>query len=104
MTTFTESYDKDNHYLCKEASLPTLTPGTILDMANYNWFNRILDDDPAILKNFLTILNVCDPPTNTSYHRNYVEMQTNLANSQIEEALVRHLEHSRSKTMDSFVR
>ena len=64
MQMFAESYGNDAHYIYKEASLPTLTPGTILDMANYNWFNRILDDDPAILKNFLTVLNVCDPPTN----------------------------------------
>ena len=54
---FAEAYDKDNHYLCNAASLPPLTPDTILETLNCSWCQRILNDDPDSLKSVLTVTN-----------------------------------------------
>ena len=75
VTMFAETYDNDIHYICKAVSLPTSTPATILEMLNCNWCNRILEDDPPILKKVLTILNFCGLPTNPVDHINHVDMQ-----------------------------
>ena len=104
LTILVDTYGNDTHCLFKPSSLPTLTLATILKMANYNWHNRRLDDNPPSLKSVLTVLNFCGPPTNPVHYRNYIDMQTNIANSQGEEALGQNLEHSRSKITDSFIR
>ena len=104
MLMFAENYGNDTHYLCKAASLPILIPATILEMLKYNWCNRSLDEVPASLKSIIKFLNLCGPPTNLVDPRNYVDMQAKLANSQRDGALGQYLEHSRLKTMDSFVK
>ena len=98
MTMFAEAYGNDTHCLFKAEILSTLTPVTILEMSNCNWYNRRLDEGYISLKSIITILNFCCPPTNPADYRRCVDIQTNLANSQREEALGQCLEHSRPKT------
>ena len=37
MRMLAETYGKENHYLCKAASLPTLTLAAMLEMTNCRW-------------------------------------------------------------------
>ena len=81
MRMFSENYGKYNYYLCKASSLHALTPANILEIINFRWRYRSLDDDSSSLKIFLAALNLCGPSTNPEDHRKYVDMQTNLSNS-----------------------
>ena len=100
MIMITTTYGKDNHYICKAASLPALTPETILEMINCSWRTRSLDNDPASLKSVITVLNFRGPPVNQGDYRRHVNMETRLANSCREEYLGQHVEHSKPKTID----
>ena len=101
---FTETYSKEKHYLCKVASLPALTPATIIKMTNYIWCITSLDEDSSSLNSVLTVLNFFDPPVNQADYRLNVSMETRLAMSLREEDLDKYVKQHKPKTMDSFVR
>ena len=92
MRMLSETHGKDRCYLCKEASLPILTPETILEIEHFSWCTRSLDEDPASLKSILIAWNFCGPPTNQADYKQYVNMETRLANSHREEQLGQHVE------------
>ena len=104
MRMFAETHGKDNYYLCKVESLPALAPAIILEMVNCNWCSRSLDEDPSSLKSVLTFLNFCGLPTNQVDYKQHVSMETMLAISLREDQLGQQVEHSKPKTMDSFIR
>ena len=100
---FAETYGKDNHYLFKAASLHNLSQTTILEMVNCSSFNWSLEDDPAILKSILTVLNSCGLPTNQADYWQCVNIHTMLVTLHREDQLGKHFEHSRPKTIDFFI-
>ena len=104
MKMFAETNVKDNHYLCKVESLPTLISATILEIKNYSWCNRSLDEDPVSLKSVLTVLNLCGPHTNQLCYRQCVNMHTRLATSCKEEKIGQFFEYSKPNTIDSFIK
>ena len=104
MRMLAETYGKDNYCLCKVSSLPALTPTNVIDMANCIWCHRSLDDEPSSLKSILTVINFCGPPAKQSDYKQCVKMETRLDSSHREEQLGQHVECSKPKTMDYFIR
>ena len=104
MKMLAETYGKDNCHLYKAASFPDLTPDTILEIINCIWCHRSLDDEPSSLKSILTVINFCGPPAKQSDYKQCVKMETRLDSSHREEQLGQHVECSKPKTMDSFIR
>ena len=91
MIILAENYGKENHYLCKAASLTTLTLDAMLEMANCSWCTRSLDDDTASLKRILTVLNLFSLPANQADYKQCVNMKTRISNLHREEQLGQHV-------------
>ena len=91
-------------YLFKAVSLPELISVTILEMSNCSRCARSLDEDSSSLKSVLTVLNWRGLPANKADYRQHVKMETRLATSFIEEQFGQRVEHSKPKTMESFIR
>ena len=104
MRIFTETYSKDNGYIWKAESLPTLTPAAILEMEKWSWCTISLQDGVASLKSVLAVSNFCGLPVNQVCYRQCTNMETRLAISFREDQLGQHAEHFKPKTMDQFIR
>ena len=87
MTNVSESFATCDYCLFAAIILPTMTPKTIIDMINFSWANKILDEYMHNINTCLPFLNFCGPPSKSLEYKHYCNMNSWLASAHREQQI-----------------